>query len=54
MIETRINADARAKNPEMVANVLKHTPLNRAGTGCGAAGPLNAAKRLATSSTISP
>jgi NAD(P)-dependent dehydrogenase (short-subunit alcohol dehydrogenase family) len=32
MIATRINADARAKNPYMVAACLRHTPLNRIGT----------------------
>jgi len=31
LIETRINAEARAKNPEMVASVMRHTPLNRPG-----------------------
>jgi len=39
LIETRINADARAKNPDMVANVLRHTPLNRAGKPEDIAGP---------------
>jgi NAD(P)-dependent dehydrogenase (short-subunit alcohol dehydrogenase family) len=29
MIATRINADARAKNPDMVAACMRHTPLNR-------------------------
>src|SRR5260221_5788920 len=31
LIETRINAEARAKNPDMVASVMRHTPLNRPG-----------------------
>ncbi len=39
LIETRINAEARAKNPDMVANVMKHTPLNRAGKPEDIAGP---------------
>ena len=39
LIETRINADARAKNPDMVANVMRHTPLNRAGKPEDIAGP---------------
>jgi NAD(P)-dependent dehydrogenase (short-subunit alcohol dehydrogenase family) len=39
MIETRINSDARANNPDMVANVLRHTPLNRAGKPDDIAGP---------------
>ena len=30
LIETRINAEARAKNPDMVAKVMWHTPLGRA------------------------
>jgi NAD(P)-dependent dehydrogenase (short-subunit alcohol dehydrogenase family) len=29
--ETKINAEARAKNPDMVAMVMRHTPLNRPG-----------------------
>ena len=39
MIETRINAEARAKNPDMVAAALRHTPLNRAGKPEDIAGP---------------
>ncbi len=39
LIETRINAEARAKNPDMVANVMRHTPLNRAGKPEDIAGP---------------
>ncbi len=39
MIETRINAEARAKNPDMVANVMRHTPLNRPGKPEDIAGP---------------
>jgi NAD(P)-dependent dehydrogenase (short-subunit alcohol dehydrogenase family) len=39
LIETRINAEARAKNPEMVASVMRHTPLNRAGKPEDIAGP---------------
>ena len=39
LIETRINAEARAKNPDMVANVMRHTPLNRAGRPEDIAGP---------------
>ena len=39
LIETRINAEARANNPEMVANVMRHTPLNRAGKPEDIAGP---------------
>src|SRR4029077_15977208 len=31
VIETKINAEARAKNPDMIANVMRHTPLNRPG-----------------------
>jgi NAD(P)-dependent dehydrogenase (short-subunit alcohol dehydrogenase family) len=31
LIETRINAEARAKNPDMVAKVMQHTPLGRPG-----------------------
>jgi len=31
LIETKINAEARAKNPDMVAAAIRHTPLNRAG-----------------------
>jgi 3-oxoacyl-[acyl-carrier protein] reductase len=39
LIETRINAEARAKNPDMVASVMRHTPLNRAGQPEDIAGP---------------
>jgi NAD(P)-dependent dehydrogenase (short-subunit alcohol dehydrogenase family) len=39
LIETRINAEARAKNPEMVAQVMRHTPLNRPGKPEDIAGP---------------
>jgi NAD(P)-dependent dehydrogenase (short-subunit alcohol dehydrogenase family) len=39
LIETRINAEARARNPDMVANVMRHTPLNRAGKPEDIAGP---------------
>ena len=39
LIETNINAEARAKNPDMVANVMRHTPLNRAGKPEDIAGP---------------
>jgi NAD(P)-dependent dehydrogenase (short-subunit alcohol dehydrogenase family) len=39
LIETRINAEARAKNPEMVASIMRHTPLNRPGKPEDIAGP---------------
>jgi len=39
MIETKINAEARAKNPDMVAMVMRHTPLNRPGKPEDIAGP---------------
>lgn len=39
LIETRINAEARAKNPDMVAAVMRHTPLNRTGKPEDIAGP---------------
>ena len=39
LIETRINADARAKNPDMVAAVMRHTPLGRTGKPEDIAGP---------------
>ncbi|MFO1082518.1 MAG: SDR family NAD(P)-dependent oxidoreductase [Reyranellaceae bacterium] len=39
LIETRINAEARAKNPDMVATVMRHTPLGRAGKPADVAGP---------------
>ena len=39
MIETRINAEARANNPDMVAKVMSHTPLGRPGKPEDIAGP---------------
>ena len=39
LIETAINAEARAKNPDMVAAVMRHTPLNRPGKPADIAGP---------------
>jgi NAD(P)-dependent dehydrogenase (short-subunit alcohol dehydrogenase family) len=39
LIETRINAQARAQNPDMVAAVMRHTPLNRPGKPEDIAGP---------------
>jgi len=39
LIETKINAEARAKNPDMVAMVMRHTPLGRAGKPADIAGP---------------
>jgi NAD(P)-dependent dehydrogenase (short-subunit alcohol dehydrogenase family) len=39
LIETRINAEARAKNPDMVTAALRHTPLNRTGKPEDIAGP---------------
>ncbi|HRD75701.1 MAG TPA: SDR family oxidoreductase [Hyphomicrobiaceae bacterium] len=39
MIATRINAEARAKNPDMVAASMRHTPLDRVGTPEDIAGP---------------
>ena len=39
LIETKLNAEARARNPEMVATVLRHTPLGRAGQPQDVAGP---------------
>jgi NAD(P)-dependent dehydrogenase (short-subunit alcohol dehydrogenase family) len=39
LIETKINAEARAKNPDMVAMVMQHTPLGRAGKPADIAGP---------------
>jgi len=39
MIETRINAEARAKNPDMVAAAMRHTPLGRTGKPEDIAGP---------------
>lgn len=39
LIETKINAEARAKNPGMVARVMQHTPLGRPGKPEDIAGP---------------
>lgn len=39
MIDTKMSAEIRAKNPEVAANGLKHTPLNRLGTPEDIAGP---------------
>jgi NAD(P)-dependent dehydrogenase (short-subunit alcohol dehydrogenase family) len=39
MIATPINAEARARNPDMVAACMRHTPLNRIGTPEDIAGP---------------
>lgn len=39
LIETRINAEARARNPEMVATIMRHTPLGRTGKPDDIAGP---------------
>jgi NAD(P)-dependent dehydrogenase (short-subunit alcohol dehydrogenase family) len=39
LIETRINAEARARNPDMVEMVMRHTPLGRAGKPADIAGP---------------
>jgi NAD(P)-dependent dehydrogenase (short-subunit alcohol dehydrogenase family) len=39
LIETRINAEARARNPDMVAAIMRHTPLNRPGKPEDIAGP---------------
>ena len=39
LIETRLNAEARARNPDMVATVMRHTPLGRAGQPQDVAGP---------------
>ncbi len=39
LIETKINAEARARNPDMVAMVMRHTPLGRAGKPEDIAGP---------------
>lgn len=39
LIETRINAEARARNPDMVASVMRHTPLGRPGKPEDIAGP---------------
>jgi NAD(P)-dependent dehydrogenase (short-subunit alcohol dehydrogenase family) len=39
LIETKINAEVRARNPEMVATIMRHTPLNRPGKPEDIAGP---------------
>src|SRR4030095_16427837 len=39
LIETSINAEGRPKNPDWVAMVMRHTPLNRAGKPEDIAGP---------------
>lgn len=39
MIATKINSEARAKNPDMVAACMRHTPLNRLGEPADIAGP---------------
>ena len=39
LIETRIKAEARARNPEMVAAAIRHTRLGRAGKPEDVAGP---------------
>jgi NAD(P)-dependent dehydrogenase (short-subunit alcohol dehydrogenase family) len=39
LIETKINAEARARNPDMVAKVMQHTPLGRPGKPEDIAGP---------------
>jgi NAD(P)-dependent dehydrogenase (short-subunit alcohol dehydrogenase family) len=39
LIETKLNAETRAKNPDMVAAVMRHTPLNRPGKPEDVAGP---------------
>ena len=39
LIETKINAEARARNPDMVAKVMQHTPLGRPGQPADIAGP---------------
>ncbi len=39
LIETKINAEARAKNPDMVAAAMRHTPLARPGKPEDVAGP---------------
>jgi NAD(P)-dependent dehydrogenase (short-subunit alcohol dehydrogenase family) len=39
LIETKINAEARANNPDMVAKVMGHTPLGRPGKPQDIAGP---------------
>jgi NAD(P)-dependent dehydrogenase (short-subunit alcohol dehydrogenase family) len=39
MIATKINAEARAQNPDMVAACMRHTPLNRMGAPEDIAGP---------------
>ncbi|WP_300782321.1 SDR family oxidoreductase [Enhydrobacter sp.] len=39
LIETKISAEARARNPEMVAMVMRHTPLGRPGKPEDITGP---------------
>jgi NAD(P)-dependent dehydrogenase (short-subunit alcohol dehydrogenase family) len=39
LIETKLNAETRTKNPDMVASVMRHTPLNRPGKPEDVAGP---------------
>jgi NAD(P)-dependent dehydrogenase (short-subunit alcohol dehydrogenase family) len=39
LIETPLNAEARAKNPAMFAKILEHTPLGRAGKPEDIVGP---------------
>ena len=39
LIETKLNAEARANNPDMVASVMRHTPLGRPGKPDDVAGP---------------
>lgn len=39
MIETKINAETRAKNPHVVEMVMQHTPLGRTGKPEDVAGP---------------
>jgi NAD(P)-dependent dehydrogenase (short-subunit alcohol dehydrogenase family) len=39
LIETKINAEARANNPDMIAKVMGHTPLGRPGKPQDIAGP---------------
>lgn len=39
LIETPLNAEARAKNPELFAKILEHTPLGRAGKPEDIVGP---------------
>ena len=39
LIETPLNAEARAKNPELVQKFVDHTPLGRTGTPADIVGP---------------